>query len=252
MTSKDVTPHFFKHDAAAIVQELGSAVLVDLLKQMVLIRQFEFRAEAMYQQGKVGGFLHLYIGQEAIQTAAVKALGRNHWWTTTYRCHALAILLGETPHSLMAELFGKATGNALGRGGSMHMFSNRMLGGFGIVAGQIPIATGAAFSCKYLKSKDEISVCFFGDGAVANGVFHECLNIASMWELPCLYVIENNKWSMGTPLCRTMANYRHFPEKAAASYDMPYFRLDGMDLLNCYAGFQTITNQKLDLKRRIG
>jgi pyruvate dehydrogenase E1 component alpha subunit len=113
-----------------------------------------------------------------------------------------------------------------------------MLGGFGIVAGQIPIATGAAFSCKYLKSKDEISVCFFGDGAVANGVFHECLNIASMWELPCMYVIENNKWSMGTPLCRTMANYRHFPEKAAASYGMQYFRLDGMNLLNCYAGFQ--------------
>jgi pyruvate dehydrogenase E1 component alpha subunit len=117
------------------------------------------------------------------------------------------------------------------------MYSKRMLGGFAIVAGGIPVATGAALSCKYLNKRNEISISFFGDGAVAQGVFHESLNIASMWSLPCLYVIENNKWSMGTPLVRTLANYELFPRKAAESYDMPFFLLDGMDMLNCYAGF---------------
>ena len=116
------------------------------------------------------------------------------------------------------------------------MFSKKMLGGLAIVAGGVPIATGAALSCKQLKTK-EISVCFFGDGACAQGVFHEALNMAAMWSLPCLYVIENNKWSMGTPLCRSLANYNLFPEKAAESYGMRYLRFDGMDVLQCYAAF---------------
>ncbi len=133
----------------------------------------------------------------------------------------------------------------------MHMFSKRMLGGFAIVTGHLPIATGAAFTCKYTNAKDEISVCFFGDGAVANGVFHESLNIASMWELPCLYVLENNKWSMGTPLCRTMANYKNFPEKVAAAYGMEFFRLNGMDLLNCYAGFREAHQHMLATRKPI-
>ncbi len=225
-------------DPYAIMAELGKDALLSMFRQMVLIRQFELRAEAAYQQGKVGGFLHLYIGEEAIQTAAVKAIGQENWWSTTYRCHALALLLGETPHSLLSELYGRATGNAGGRGGSMHLYSRRMLGGFAIVAGGLPVATGAALSCKYLNKKDEISVCFFGDGASAQGVFHESLNMASMWSLPCLYVIENNKWSMGTPLNRTLANFNLFPEKAAAAYDIKFLRLDGMDMLQCYAGFK--------------
>lgn len=233
----ETSPLFHTVPVDPIVAELGTATLLEILKQMMQIRQFELRAEVGYQQGKVGGFLHLYIGQEAIQTAAVRAIGPENWWATTYRCHGLTLLLGETPHSLFAELYGRATGNVGGRGGSMHFFTRRMLGGLAIVGGGIPIGTGAGLSCKRLQT-GEISICFFGDGATAQGVFHESMNIASMWSLPCLYVIENNKWSMGTPLERTMANSQQFPEKAAESYDIRFMRLDGMDVLQCYAGFK--------------
>ena len=135
---------YFSFNQKAVAQELGKERLLNALQEMLRIRQFETRAEAGYQAGLVGGFFHSYIGEEAIQTAAITALGKNHWWITSYRCHALALLLGEPTKEMMAELFGKSTGNAKGRGGSMHMYSERMLGGFGIVGGQIPIATGAA------------------------------------------------------------------------------------------------------------
>jgi pyruvate dehydrogenase E1 component alpha subunit len=229
-------PSLYSVGPDSVISELGQENLLELLKQMLQIRNFELRAEVGYQQGKIGGFLHLYIGQEAVQTGAVRAIGRENWWSTSYRCHALALLLGETPQSLFAELYGRSTGNAGGRGGSMHFFSRKMLGGLAIVAGGIPLATGAALSCKRLKT-NEISICFFGDGACAQGVFHESLNMASMWSLPCMYVVENNKWSMGTPLCRTLTNYTFFLGKAAEAYDMRYLRLDGMDPLQCYAGF---------------
>ena len=229
---------FFQVDTALVLEELGKERVLNALRKMLEIRNFELRAEAAYQQGKVGGFLHLYIGQEAVQPAAIEALGINHWFAASYRCHALALLLGETPESLMKELLGRAGGNAGGRGGSMHFYSKRMLGGFGVVAGQLSIATGAAFSLKYQEKKGEISVCFFGDGAVAQGSFHESLNLASLLSLPCMYVIENNKWSMGTPLFRTIANYHEFSKKAAEAYDIRYFKLDGMDFCNCYAGFR--------------
>lgn len=232
-----VGPALYSENPDAIISELGQSTLLELLKHMLRIRNFELRAEVGYQQGKIGGFLHLYIGQEAVQTAAIQAIGVENWWSTTYRCHALALLLGETPRSLFAELYGRSTGNAGGRGGSMHLYSRKMLGGFAIVAGGIPVATGAALSCKRLKT-NEISICFFGDGACAQGVVHESLNMASMWSLPCMYVIENNKWSMGTPLCRTLANFDFFPEKAAEAYDIRYLRFDGMDILQCYAGFK--------------
>ena len=224
------------YDREQLLITLGQDELKRLLGQMILIRQFELRTEACYQAGKIGGFLHLYIGQEAIQTAAVHALGLEQWYTTTYRCHALALLLGESPHSVMAELYGKKTGTACGRGGSMHLFAKRLLGGLAIVGGQIPIATGAAFSCNYLQQKT-ISVCFMGDGAVAQGVFHECVNMSALWSLPCLYVVENNQWSMGTPLSRTLAHYDLFLANYAKAHEIPYIRLDGMDLLDCYAGF---------------
>ena len=240
-TMGSATPSLYFVDPDSVISELSPPVLLEFLHQMLRIRHLELRAEAGYQQGKIGGFLHLYIGQEAIQTAAVRAIGADNWWSTTYRCHALALLLGESPRSLLAELYGRSTGNAKGRGGSMHMFSKRMLGGLAIVAGDIPIATGAALSCKRLK-RNEISVCFFGDGACAQGVFHESLNIASMWSLPCLYVIENNKWSMGTPLCRTLANYDLFPEKAAEAFGMRFLRFDGMDVVQCYAAFREAYN----------
>jgi len=238
MTHAEDPALFFPHDRQATIASLGKETLLEMLKEMLSIRHFETRAEACYQQGKIGGFLHLYIGQEAIQTAAVRAIGPDNWYIASYRCHALALLLKETPLSLMAELFGKATGNAKGRGGSMHFYSDRMLGGFGIVGGQLSIATGAALACKRQKIKDEIAVTFFGDGATAQGTVHESLNLAAMWKLPCLYIMENNNWSMGTPLERTLANYEHLPEKLAAAYDIKFMRFDGMDIIGCYAGFK--------------
>jgi len=129
---------FFPVDQEAVIKKLGPAVLIESLRKMLLIRNFEVRAESAYQHGKIGGFFHAYTGQEAIQTAAVQVLGPNNWYAASYRVHALALLLGATPNDLMAELYGRATGNAKGRGGSMHFFTERLLGGFGIVAGQVP------------------------------------------------------------------------------------------------------------------
>lgn len=217
---------------------LGKEKLLAYLDQMLKIRNFEIRAEAAYLQGKIGGFFHSYMGQEAIQTAAVAAIGVKQWWITSYRCHALALLLGATPNELMAELYGRASGNAKGRGGSMHFYTDRLLGGFGIVGGQIPIATGAAFSAKYLKT-DEVAVCFFGDGAVAQGAFHESLNLAALWDLPCIYVIENNEWGMGTAVSRAIS-VRPIAESKAASFGMKGYTFDGMDFFNCYAGFEHV------------
>ena len=228
--------NFFKSKPDEWVKSLGKEKLVEVLREMLLIRNFEVRAESAYQQGHIGGFFHAYIGQEAIQVGAVHALGKEkNWWVTTYRCHALALLLGGTPNAIMAELYGKITGNAKGRGGSMHLYGDRLLGGFGIVGGHLPIATGAAFSLKYQK-QEGVAVCFLGEGAVAQGAVHESLNIASLWGLPCIYVIENNQWGMGTAVERAIC-VKPIGEHLAKSYDMSSYTLDGMDFFNCYAGF---------------
>lgn len=147
-------------DTQKILASLSRETMLKVLRSMWLIRNFEVRAESAYQQGKIGGFFHSYIGQEAIQVAAYEVLGPNNWYITSYRVHALALLLGATPNELMAELYGRATGNAKGRGGSMHFFTERLLGGFGIVTSQVPIATGAAFSIKYQQKKGELAICF--------------------------------------------------------------------------------------------
>ncbi|MBS0622343.1 MAG: pyruvate dehydrogenase (acetyl-transferring) E1 component subunit alpha [Verrucomicrobia bacterium] len=204
---------------------------------MFLIRNFEARAEAAYQQGKIGGFLHLYVGQEAIAVGAVSAVGQNNWWTTTYRCHAFALLLGVSPNEAMAELYGRANGNAKGRGGSMHLYSDRLTGGYGIVGGHIPIAIGTAFALKYQGKNEEISLCFLGDGAVPQGAFHESLNLAALWDLPCLFVIENNQWGMGTAVSRAVAVDR-IAEKQAVGYGIEGYTIDGMDFFSTYAAFK--------------
>ncbi len=237
-------------EALTLGKKLGKKVLLENLRQMLLIRNFEIRAESAYQHGKVGGFFHSYIGQEALQTALLQVLGPDHWYITTYRCHALALLLGATPNELMAELYGRATGNAKGRGGSMHFFTERLLGGFGIVGGQIPIATGAAFSLKYRNIKDELAVCFLGDGAVAQGAFHESLNLAALWSLPCLYIIENNMWGMGTSVERAISVPR-LAEDKAPGYGMKGYTLDGMDFFTCYAGFEKIAQEVLKHQRPV-
>jgi pyruvate dehydrogenase E1 component alpha subunit len=241
---KSGTPTFFPSDTKKVIKQLGKEALIENLRRMLAIRNFEVRAESAYQQGKVGGFFHAYIGQEAIQTAAMQTMGPENWWITSYRCHALAILLGATPNELMAELYGRAAGNAKGRGGSMHFYTDRLLGGFGIVGGQVPVATGAAFTIKYLDNKKEVAVCFMGDGAVAQGAFHESLNLAALWDLPCIYVIENNLWGMGTAIERAMSVERLAEEKAPG-YGMEAYTFDGMDFFNCYAGFDHVHKQVL-------
>lgn len=241
-------PRFFQGDRLTFLKSLGKELLLQNLEKMLFVRQFETRAEAAYLQGKIGGFFHSYIGQEAIQAAAVSVIGQDNWWATTYRCHALALLLGASPESLMAELFGRSTGNAKGRGGSMHFYTDRLLGGFGIVGGQIPIATGAAFALKYQGRENQVAVCFMGEGAVAQGAFHESLNLASLWDLPCIYVIENNKWGMGTAVERALTNEKIAEEKAPA-YNMKGYTVDGMDFVDCYAAFRDFKQEVLDTKR---
>lgn len=238
------------YDKSSLLREIGKEKLIEDLKWMFLIRHLEMRAEAAYQQGKIGGFFHSYTGQEAIQTAAVRVIGKNNWWTTSYRCHALALLLGATPNEIMAEFYGRVTGNAKGRGGSMHLYTDRLLGGYGIVGGQIPIATGAAFSLKYLGKDNEVSVCFFGEGAVAQGAFHESMNLASLWSLPCIYVIENNKWGMGTSVERAIVS-KKIAEEQAASYRMSGYTADGMDYFACYTIFQKLHEEVLKTKRPV-
>lgn len=242
--------NYFPSDQKKVISKLGKAALLENLRRMLLIRNFEVRAESAYQHGFIGGFFHSYMGQEAIQAAAIQAMGVNNWFATSYRCHSLALLLGATPNELMAELYGRSTGNARGRGGSMHFYTERMLGGFGIVGGQIPVATGAAFTCKYQGKKDEVSLCFLGDGAVAQGSFHESLNLASLWNLPCIYVIENNQWGMGTAIERAIC-VEKLAETIAPSYNMKGYTFDGMDFFNCYAGFEQVYREVRETSRPV-
>lgn len=242
--------HFFQHDLQKVFASIDKDLLKDVLREMYRIRNFEQRGEAAYQQGKVGGFYHSYAGQEAIQTACVAACGRDHWYTTTYRCHALALLLGATPDSMMAELYGRSTGVAKGLGGSMHMYADKMLGGLAIVGGHIPIAAGAAFTIKYLKQKGLVSFCFLGEGASVQGAFHESLNLAALWNLPLICVIENNQWGMGTAATRAVC-VKPIAEHFAKAYEIKSYTLDGLDFFNCYAGFKSALQECVSSSRPI-
>ena len=206
------------------------AALRKLLRDMLLIRRFEERAGEQYALGKVGGFCHLYIGQEAVAVGAMAALRDDDLIMCSYREHGQALARGVSARAVMAELFGKATGCSGGKGGSMHIFDREkgFLGGHAIVAGHIPLVTGAAFAIKY-KGGDQVAVGFFGEAAVNNGAFHEALNMAALWKLPAIYVCENNRYGMGTALERASAMY----DIAArtCSYDMPGETVDGMDPL---------------------
>lgn len=242
--------HFFSYDKEKIISSIGKESMLHNLRQMLVIRNLETRGEAAYQQGKVGGFYHSYAGQEAIQVGCIAACSDKHWFTTTYRCHALAYLLGATPNEIMAELYGKTTGNAMGRGGSMHLYANRLLGGLAIVGGHVPIATGAAFTIKYLKQKGLASFCFMGEGAFVQGAVHESLNLAALWNLPCIYVIENNQWGMGTAVSRALC-VQPIAEHFAKAYDIQSYTLDGMDFLSCYAGFQEAAKNAIQNSRPV-
>jgi len=182
------------------------AHLAALYRQMLLIRRLEEEAARAYAMGKIGGFLHLYIGQEAVGVGAIAALRPDDYVVTTYRDHGIAIAKGMSSGALMAELWGKKTGCSGGLGGSMHMFDKEhgMLGGYGIVGGHIPLAAGVAFASKY-RADGRVTLCFFGEGAVSIGGFHEGLSLAALWKLPIVFICENNEYSMGTPLSRSMS-----------------------------------------------
>lgn len=231
----------------AIREEMGRDTLLTLYRRMLLIRRFEERAVAAYRQRKVAGFLHTYIGTEPVATGFMAHLDERDYTTTTYRCHAQALLLGLPLRELMAELFGKVTGNVRGKGGSMHFFSKerKFLGGHGIVGGQTPIGTGAAFACKYRHSGG-VSLTFMGDGATAQGSLHECCNLASLWDLPALYVIENNEWGMGTPCARAISVER-IAEQKAPGYDIAGYTVDGTDLYACWKlGQEVVAGMRRD------
>ncbi|MEM6786919.1 MAG: pyruvate dehydrogenase (acetyl-transferring) E1 component subunit alpha [Myxococcota bacterium] len=179
---------------------------VAMYRQMKLIRRFEEESARAYSQGKIGGFLHLYIGQEAIAVGAEAAIRPDDYTITTYRDHGLALARGMTPRAAMAELFGKATGCSQGLGGSMHFFDvgHHMYGGHGIVGGHMPLATGLAFAAKY-RGEDRVALGFYGEGASSIGATHEAMSLAALWKLPCIFICENNEYAMGTSLDRSLS-----------------------------------------------
>ncbi|HZJ57685.1 MAG TPA: pyruvate dehydrogenase (acetyl-transferring) E1 component subunit alpha [Clostridia bacterium] len=208
--------------------------LIDLLENMILIRRFEEKAGQMYGLQKIGGFCHLYIGQEAVAVGSIAALDlAKDYVLTTYRDHGHALACGMEPGVLMAELYGKKTGCSKGKGGSMHLFDveNHMYGGHGIVGSHIPLATGVALKIKY-KEDDGVVACYFGDGAIHQGSFHESLNMARIWDLPIVFICENNQYGMGTNYERISSVHDFY--KMGDSYGIPGKQVDGMNVLEVY------------------
>ena len=205
-------------------------LLREMLYQMVLGRIFEQKCAEVYRIGKIGGFCHLYIGQEAVGVGAIMALRADDYMITAYRDHVQAMIKGITPEAVMAELYGKSGGNVGGKGGSMHLFSKEkgFFGGHGIVGGQIGVGTGMAFAQKY-RGGDQVTLCFFGEAALNQGMFHESLNMAQLWKLPIIYICENNQYGMGTSQKRAMS-MSSIAEKAKG-YGMASEFVDGMDVL---------------------
>ena len=201
-----------------------------MLRQMLLIRRFEEKAAEAYALGKIGGFCHLYIGQEAVAVGSLNALRDDDYVICSYREHGQALVRGISPNAVMAELHGKATGCSHGKGGSMHLFDagKRFMGGHGIVGGHIPLAAGLGFAIKY-RDGDQVCLCFFGEAAVNIGAFHEALNMASVWKLPVILLCENNRYGMGTAFERVAAVTDVVEH--ACSYDLAAELVNGMDVL---------------------
>jgi len=205
--------------------------MLDLYKQMYLIRQFEVACGENYTKGNIRGFLHLYIGQEATAVGSISCLKDEDYIITHYRDHGHALARGLDVNRSMAELFGKRTGLSKGKGGSMHLFdaAKKFMGGHAIVGGQFPVATGLALACQYKKTGGLV-VCFFGDGSTNQGTYHETLNLASVWNLPILFILENNKYGMGSSIDRVRAGGEDF-YTGANTYDIPAAQVNGMDVL---------------------
>ena len=234
VSERERTLPTFDTDRVSITREEG----LTLYEDMVLGRLFEDKCAEMYYRGKMFGFVHLYNGQEAVSSGIIKAMRPDEDFVcSTYRDHVHALSSGVPAREVMAELFGKETGCSKGRGGSMHMFSaqHRLLGGFAFVAEGIPVATGAAFQTKYRRealgdeNADQVTACFFGDGACNNGQFYECLNMATLWKLPIIFVVENNKWAIGMAHERATSDPEIY--KKGPAFGMPGHEVDGMDVL---------------------
>jgi pyruvate dehydrogenase E1 component alpha subunit len=201
----------------------------DLLRSMLLVRRFEEKCVELYSAGSIRGFLHVYIGEEAVATGVMSALADDDAVVATYREHGHALLKGMSARSVMAEMFGRVTGCCRGRGGSMHLFdaATRFYGGNAIVGGGLPMAVGLALADR-MSGRDRVTACFFGEGAMAEGEFHEAINLAALWQLPVLFVCENNLYAMGTALARSESE-TNLAVKAAA-YEVPAWSVDGMDV----------------------
>ncbi len=224
MTTRTTTPE--------VLERIGRERLLEFLYQMVFLRRFEERAGELYTKGKIRGFLHLYTGQEACAVGSISVLRPEDRVVSHYRDHGHAIVKGIDPKTVMAELFGKATGCAGGRGGSMHLFDvqKNFLGGYAIVAGHMPIAVGLALAAK-MSGDDWIAMCIFGDGSIAEGEFHESLNLAALWKVPVLWFCENNLYGMGVHLKESLVTEI---TKLAAAYEIPAVKVDGMDVVAVY------------------
>jgi len=215
---------------AALQHETDKKRNLEYYHQMLLIRRLEEKTAEAYTQGKIGGFLHLYIGEEAVAVGVVAATNPLDHLVTHYRDHGYAVAKGSDPGAIMAELYGKSTGVSKGRGGSMHLsdVSRHFWGGYAIVGGHLPLATGIAHSIKY-QGKDEVVICVMGDGSTNIGMFHESLNMAALWKLPIIYLVENNLFGMGTSI-KTHSSLTEIYQKARG-YGMPGDKFDGMDIL---------------------
>lgn len=239
----DFDVHFY-HDSGYTHESLGISeeTLLDMYRNMMLQRRFEERAAQMYGRQKISGFLHLYIGQEAVSTGSVHAVRDDDPIITAYRDHGLALARGMSADAGMAELFGKIDGCSRGKGGSMHFFdvSRHFYGGHGIVGGQIPVGVGMAFALKYKKT-DNVALTYFGDGAINQGAFHEACNLASLYELPALIICENNNYAMGTSVERSRGDADLY--KQAYPYGMKAVVIDGMDLFEVYAAMKELADE---------
>lgn len=232
MAQERTLPNFQATDAL-VTQEEGLLLYED----MVLGRYFEDKCAEMYYRGRMFGFVHLYNGQEAVSTGVIKAMRASDYVCSTYRDHVHALSSGVPAKNVMAELFGKETGCSKGRGGSMHLFSSEhnLLGGFAFIGEGIPVALGAAFQSRYRRdalgeaNADQVTASFFGDGTTNNGQFFECLNMAALWNLPILFVVENNKWAIGMAHERASSQTEIY--KKASVFGMPGVEVDGMDVL---------------------
>lgn len=218
-------------DMMKVVPELSHEQGINLLRQMMLVRHFEDKSAELYTKSKIRGFMHLYNGEEAVSVGVIQALNPEDNVLCTYREHAHALLRNISPGIIMAEMFGKQEGCSKGRGGSMHIFDvkNKFYGGNAIVAGHIPVAVGMALASKK-KGEKNITGCFFGEGAVAEGAFHEAMNLAALWQVPVLFICENNLYAMGTAL--RLSHAMTELEKKGASYGVQSSAVDGMNLLS--------------------